>query len=175
MARPRLGTSPVRDEVLEDERAGRPAIPRAHLWGLSDLRRLIRMLALSTTGIVIAWLVASGTTDLPRQETAVAGGIVATAVAIAGLTGWLLAGMRTVRELREEAVHDMRALLARRSQPSETPAPSKTSGLTGDLVTGAGMTHYHLATCLMVRGKATETAVGAAQTACPLCLPGERP
>jgi hypothetical protein len=168
MARPRLGTAPARDEALDEERAGRPAVP-PHLWGLHDLRRLIRMLALSATGIVIAWLVASGTTDLSRQETAVAGGIVATAVAIVGLTGWLLAGMRTVRELREEAVHDMRALIARRSTVTETPV------LTGDLVTGAGMTHYHLGSCLMVRGKATQLVDGTQQIACPLCLPGEQP
>jgi hypothetical protein len=169
MARPRLGTAPARDEALDEERTGRPAVPRAHLWGLHDLRRLIRMLALSATGIVIAWLVASGTTDLSRQETAVAGGIVATAVAIVGLTGWLLAGMRTVRELREDAVQDMRALIARRSEVTETPA------LTGDLVTGAGMTHYHLASCLMVRGKATQVVDGTQLSPCPLCLPGEQP
>src|SRR5205823_3136563 len=92
MARPRLG-APAREAVLEHEQT---APVRSHLWSLHDLRRLLRMLALSGTGLVVAWLVASGTTDLPRQEMAVAGGIVAATIALAGLSGWLLAGVRTV-------------------------------------------------------------------------------
>jgi hypothetical protein len=160
MARPWLGTSPVRDEALE-----RTQPQRARLWDLGDLRRLVRMLALSSTGLVIAWVVASGTTDLPRQEMAVAGGIVATTVAIAGLSGWLLAGMRAVRELRDEAVRDSRALIARRTVAVGSPA------LTGDLVTAEGMTHHHLPSCLMVRGKSTRAVGQRTLTPCPICLP----
>jgi hypothetical protein len=139
--------------------------PRAGLWGLSDLRRLVRMLALSSTGLVIAWLVASGTTDLPRQEMAVAGGIVAIAIAIAGLAGWLLAGMHAVRELRENAARDARALIARRAVTGETPLAA------GGLVAAEGMSHHHLPSCLMVRGKALRTASGLLP--CPICRPGE--
>ena len=159
VARPRLGASLVRAEVRERTE------PRARLWSLDDLRRLIRMLALSGTGLVVAWLVASGTTDLPRQEMAVAGGIVATTVALAGLSGWLLAGMRGVRELRDDAVRNARGLIVRRSATIDSPA------LAGDLVTAQGMTHQHLASCLMVRGKAVRAASGLAP--CPICRPGE--
>src|SRR5688500_890212 len=109
MARPRLGTSRAHGSTaVEGTAAGLPveAAPRRALpWELADLRRLVRVLALSGTGLVVAWLVASGTTDPARQAYAVAGGIAATALAIAGLAGWLLAGMRSVRQQRETSVH----------------------------------------------------------------------
>lgn len=148
------------------------AAVRASLWVMDDLRRLLRMLALSGTGLVVAWLVASGTTDPARQEYAVAGGIVATAVAIAGLAGWLLAGMRSVRECREGAVRGAREVVARRAGTADSPVTA------GALVTAKGMTHYHQASCLMVRGKAVRAVRGtrlAALTACPVCRPGESP
>ena len=78
MVRPRLG---VRAAQPADTVA--PAARRTVPWKLDDLRRLVRVLAVSITGLVLAWLVASGTTDLVRQEYAVAGGIVATALAAA--------------------------------------------------------------------------------------------
>jgi hypothetical protein len=136
-------------------------------WGLADLRRLVRVLALSGTGLVVAWLVASGTTDPGRQAYAVAGGIVATAVAVAGLAGWLLAGMRAVRLQRDGSVRDVRALLALRSPGVVEPASAA-------LVTAPGMTHVHDAACQMVRGKAVSAVDGRSSLArCPICLPGE--
>src|SRR4051794_11766223 len=161
LARPRLRASAAR--ALE--RTQPLDEPRPSLWRLSDLRRLVRVLALSSTGLVIAWLVASGTTDLPRQEMAVAGGIVAIAIAIAGMSGWLLAGMHAVRELREDAARDARALIAGRTMAVENPL------VAGGLVAAEGMSHHHLASCLMVRGKALRTATGLLP--CPICRPGE--
>ena len=168
MARPRLRVTSAGEPAVADGTADAQVLetapPRALPWSMPDLRRLVRAIVLSSTGLVVAWLVASGTTDLEHQEYAVAGGIVATTVAVAGLAGWLLAGMRSVRDLREEAVQDLRALLLRRSPASPATA--------GDLVTAAGMTHYHRASCLMVRGKAAGSARrGSALVPCPICRP----
>jgi hypothetical protein len=166
------GVSSTHVAALEAPVIQPTAAVRASLWGMDDLRRLLRVLALSGTGLVVAWLVASGTTDPARQEYAVAGGIVATALAVAGLAGWLLAGMRTLRQRREGAVHRAREVLARRTGTADSPATA------GALVTAKGMTHYHRASCLMVRGKAVRAVRGtrlAALTACPVCRPGESP
>ena len=167
MARPRLRVTSAGEPAVHDRTADAAVLesspPRAMPWGLPDLRRLVRAIALSGTGLVVAWLVASGTTDLAHQEYAVAGGIVATTVEIAGLAGWLLAGMRSVRELRQEAVDDVRVLLLRRSPASPATA--------GDLVTAAGMTHYHRASCLMVRGKPAGLVGASALAPCPICRP----
>jgi hypothetical protein len=158
--------APVREELLD------AAPARPHLWALADLRRLVRALALSGTGLVLAWLVASGTTDPARQEYAVAGGVVATAVALAGLTGWLLAGTRAVRVRRYAEMQDVRALLARRAPETQVASPA------GALVTVAGATHWHDSDCLMVRGKdvrPVRTAERGALLPCPVCLPREAP
>ena len=172
MARPRLGTSPVRGSAA-DGTADTPRLEatseRAVPWELGDLRRLVRVLAVSSTGLVVAWLVASGTTDPARQAYAVAGGIVATAAAIAGLAGWLLAGMRAVRGLRDSSVREVRALLTRRSAVAVAPAVAT-------LVTAPGMTRVHDAGCLMVRGKAVRAVRGRSALArCQICLPRETP
>jgi len=171
MARPRLGTSRARGSAADvtaerpAEQAQRQTVP----WEIADLRRLTRVLALSGTGLLVSWLVASGTTDPARQAYAVAAGIVATAVAVSGLAGWLLAGMRAVRVQRETAVPHVRALLARRSPVVELPTSN-------GLVTAAGMTHVHDPGCQMVRGKSLQDVVGPSSLApCPICLPGEAP
>jgi hypothetical protein len=166
LVRPRPGLASAHAPVAEEAVEAVPA--RASLWVMDDLRRLVRMLGLSGTGLVVAWLVASGTTDPARQEYAVAGGIVATAVAVAGLAGWLLAGMRSLRVRRDDAVLGARELLARRSPTSSATAAG--------LVTAKGMTHYHDVACLMVRGKDVRAVRGArlaALTPCPVCHPGE--
>lgn len=151
----RLAAEPVKDTQLP--------------WELADLRRLVRVLALSGTGLVVAWVVASGTTDPARQEYAVAAGIVATALAVAGMAGWLLAGMRAVRRLRADELHDVRELLARRSDVPAAPASP------GGRVTGRGMSHHHDPDCLMVRGKPVRAARGKGLTPCPVCLPAVAP
>jgi hypothetical protein len=136
-------------------------------WELADLRRLVRVLALSGTGLVVAWVVASGTTDPARQEYAVAAAVVGTALAVAGMAGWLLAGMRAVRRLRADELQDVQGLLARRSEVPGAPASP------GGRVTGRGMSHHHDPTCLMVRGKAVRAARGKGLTPCPVCLSAE--
>lgn len=143
-------------------------LQREHPWELADLRRLVRVLALSGTGLVLAWLVASGTTDPARQEYAVAGGVVATALTLAGLAGWVLAGARAVRVRRHASVQELRALLAER-----TPVPAAV--VLGALVTVRGTAHRHQPTCLMVRGKTVRAVRGTALAPCPVCLPGETP
>jgi len=172
MARPRLGTSRARGAAADGTADAAPleASPPLSLpWELADLRRVVRVLALSGTGLVVAWLVASGTTDPARQAYAVAGGIVATALAIAGLAGWVLAGMRAVRVQRDTSIGDVRALLALRS-------PVVAGRPTAALVSVPGTTHVHDAGCLMVRGKAVRPLRSTAVLArCPICLPRETP
>lgn len=163
MVRPRLGVraaQPAETVVA----AARRTVP----WSLQDLRRLVRTFAVGLTGLVVAWLVASGTTDLVHQEYAVAGGIVATAVAVTGLAGWLLAGVRALRAERAQSLPQIRELIARRS-PETAPVPAQ--AVDGP-VTAPGMTHYHDAACLMVRGKAAQPADVPALLPCPICTEG---
>lgn len=145
------------------------AVPqREHPWELADLRRLVRVLGLSGTGLVVAWLVASGTTDPARQEYAAAGGVVATALTVAGLAGWVLVGVRAVRVRRHALGQEVRALVVRR-----TPVAAPVA--VGTLVTVRGTAHRHQPQCLMVRGKTVRAVRGTALAPCPVCLPGEAP
>ena len=148
-----------------------------HPWTLHDLRRLVRSLAVSITALAVAWLFASGTTRLSYQEYAIAGAIVGTAVAVAGLTGWLLAGVRALRAERARALTQVRAVLSQRAPAQE----ERSLGLpeqpaVGGAVSAPGMSRYHDSACLMVRGKPVHevlAAEAAALAPCPICVATE--
>ena len=168
LSRPRSTGSP--DAGTSIEPLQRQVPRQAEPWDLADLRRLVRALALSGTGLVVSWLVASGTTDPAKQQYAVAGGVVAAAFTLAGLSGWVLSGMRAVRVCRCEAVQDVRALLARRS----AVPTSEAAGVVPVLVTVRGTTHRHAPDCVMVRRKPVRVVRNRALSPCPVCLPGEQ-
>jgi hypothetical protein len=133
-------------------------------WSLRDLTQVTRTLMVSGTGLLVAWLVASGTTSLEKQEYAVAGAIVATTLAVTGLAGWLLAGVRCLRAERACSLPMVRGLVARRT-PAE-PGPAAMNGP----VTVSGMRHHHRQDCLMVKGKAVYAVGGGHLLPCPICL-----
>jgi len=169
MSRPRT-TGPA-DAGTSPKPLHRDVPRRAEPWDLADLRRLTRTSSLSSTGVVVSWLVASGTTDPAKQQYAVAGGVVAAALTVAGLAGWVLAGMRTVRVRRREAVQDVRVLLARR----RIVAPEPAAGVVAAPVTVRGTTHRHVRTCVMVRGKPVGVVRNKSLSPCPICRAGEQP
>ena len=146
------------------ETPDRPQLP----WAMTDVRRLLRTLGLGATGLVVAWTVASGTTQLSRQGYAIVAGILATGAAAAGCAGWLLAGTRAVRTERARLMTEVNALIARRS-------PQPLAAAATGLVTAKGMRHVHEASCPMARGKALQAAsADHSLEACPICLRVER-
>ncbi|MFN2539957.1 MAG: hypothetical protein ABR549_17635 [Mycobacteriales bacterium] len=157
-----IGARPVVVRAATAEPAEVP--DRARLpWAVSDIRRLVRNLALGGTGLVLAWTVASGTTQVSRQGYAIVGGVVAAVAAAAGCAGWLLSGTRAVRAERARLMVEVNALIARRS-------PQPTTTLEAGLVTANGMRHFHQATCPMARGKALRPVTAQDSLgACPIC------
>lgn len=120
--------------------------------------------------VVIGWMALSGTLDLDRQTGFVILGLVGTMLALAGLGGALLGGMRAIRDRRAVVVRCI-ALLAELTAPAAAPGPAESALLSGD-----GMTHFHRADCLLAEGKSLRAADAdghraAGRRPCPVCLP----
>jgi hypothetical protein len=124
-------------------------------WQVPDLLRLYLANISGMLLIVVAWFEASGAASQDAQILWLDVGIVGVIVAGAGNVLWLLTGRRAVGELRRALTP---ALMARFSQPTAQAGPAASAADPRQLVTGADMTRYHRADCLLVAGKELRAA-----------------
>lgn len=161
--------------------------PPAEPWRAGDAIRAVVLDLVGCFLIVLGWLGAASTARLSHQYawTAVAvGGLL---VAGFGNALWLLAGRRAVgiryRRLLAEGVGAPGAVATPGEDGDAAPASPERArsadgaGETADtLVIGAGMTRYHRADCMLVRGKAVRRhrsgrKSDARARPCGICLP----
>jgi hypothetical protein len=148
---------------------------RSMPWRLPDLLLLYLANLAGLLLIVTAWFEASGATSQDTQILWLDVGTAGVIVAGAGNVLWLLSGRRQVGELRRALTP---ALFARVAQPDSRPEATAAKVDPGLLVTGADMTRYHRADCLLVAGKQVEAGSEATHRSrglrpCQVCQSGE--
>lgn len=120
-------------------------------WALSDARTTFFTTFGGLAGLVLAWWGASGTGKLNRQVTWMVVGIIAVVVIGVGNFFWLLAGRRAVG-VRRGVLLDALDVAVPSGSAALRPGVA-VSGRTAAFVAIAGSTRYHVASCLLVRGK----------------------
>lgn len=140
-------------------------------WALSDARTTFFTTAGGIAALVMAWWGASGTGKLDRQVTWMVVGVVAVVVIGVGNFFWLLAGRRAVGVRRNVLLEALDAALPQSTSAASIPGVV-VAGRAASHVTIAGSPRYHVPSCLLVRGKATNSVDGAARhdlTPCEMC------
>jgi hypothetical protein len=125
-------------------------------WAARDLTALLRLGLLGLVAIAVGWIGSSGTVVLSRQAGWVGAAVMGNLMAGAAMVGWLLAGLRSVRQLKQEVVADLDA-----RWPESTALDTSGGDLSG-LVSLAGARRYHRAGCHLVAGKPTRVAAASA-------------
>ncbi len=139
--------------------------PPATPWALGDVGRLIRYQGAGFVAIVVCYVGADQTKAWNSQLYWIVGAMAGMLVAGASWVMWLLVAARGVRQ-RQRRLERVTAQLA----------AVRRAGVTDDvLVTGAGMTHFHRASCVFVEGRRVTEAPAARHTArgltpCKVCL-----
>jgi hypothetical protein len=118
-------------------------------WRTGDLLRAAGLAGVGLAGLALTWYGASGRADWADELPWVCAAVAATTVAVLGLVGWLLAGLRRVRRLRREVLPLVQAAATRRQAANTATAPSAVDGF----VAAPGMTRFHLPTCPLTTGK----------------------
>jgi hypothetical protein len=144
-------------------------------WQVGDLMLLYLTNVAGLLLIVVGWYEASGALSQDAQILWLDLGIVGVIVAGAGNVLWLLTGRRAVGELRRALTP---ALMARFAEPTGDSRAIDLETDSGQLVTGAEMTRYHRADCLLVAGKEVQAAAEATHRSegrrpCQVCRSGE--
>lgn len=176
-----MSTAAVRPRTGSDARTGRRAghaarervVARPEPWGRGDAVLTLVLAGLGLVGLVIGWFGISGTVDLDAQMRWLAFGITALIVGGAGMVLWLLAGLRSITDLKREVLTEIEARLPGPPAAAAAEAPAAGFG------TVPGMRRYHHPQCTMLAGKDASWADAKAHTAaglqpCGICLPVPR-
>lgn len=124
-------------------------------WTARDLTALLRLGLLGVVVIAAGWIGGSGTVVLSRQAGWLGVAVLGTLMAGTAMVGWLLGGLRSVRQLKQQVVAELDA-----RWPTAVTPPGVIVDLNG-LVSIEGASRYHRAGCRLVQGKAIEVATPA--------------
>lgn len=125
-------------------------------WTARDLTALLRLGLLGAAAVATGWIGGSGTVVLSRQAGWLGFAVVGNLLAGTAMVGWLLGGLRSVRQLKQEVVAEL---------DERWPASVTQAGAILDptgLVSLDGASRYHRASCRLVQGKATKLGTPAA-------------
>lgn len=142
-------------------------------WTARDLTALLRLALLGAVALAAGWIGGSGTVVLSHQAGWLGLAVVGNLTAGAAMVGWLLGGLRSVRQLKQDVVADLDG-----RWPASVTKPRLTLDPTG-LVNLDGASRYHRAGCRLVEGKATKLATPAAhhkagRQPCGVCVRDSR-
>ena len=140
-------------------------------WRTGDLLRAAGLAAAGVTGLALTWYGASAQPDWPDQLPWASLGVAATTVALLGLVGWLVAGLRRVRRLRREVLPLLQALAQAGAVPGCSAGAAGVTPISAGLVTAPGMTRFHRPACPLAAGKPVQPveADGAGLVPCGVC------
>jgi hypothetical protein len=136
-------------------------------WEVADLASLAGRVLLAAIGIFVAWEGASRSVVWNDQQAWTALGIGSLVFGLAGIVGWLRAGVVRIRDVKQEVIATIQTAPAAATRARATP-----TGVT----LGEGMSLYHRADCIFVEGKAIRTlspqdAERAGAAPCVVCEP----
>jgi hypothetical protein len=129
-------------------------------WQVRDMARAAWLSALGLLGLGSCWYGIGGEANFHHQVKWLVGAVAALLVAAAGMSGWLLAGLRAVHEEMHSVMSEVRT--ERLHEVLDIPdefAEVSTSGVDmgqPGYVTSASMTRVHRSGCPHVHGKAVE-------------------
>jgi hypothetical protein len=138
---------------------------------MRDLTRTTRTVLAGAVGVTVGWVGASGTALISRQLLWAAVSVAGVILAGMGMVSWLLAGLRVVYQVSQEALAPLHTQPRTPSAVTSAVLALPTTGAA--MVTAPGMTRFHNADCLLVRGKRVEVvpAAGHALRPCGVCRP----
>lgn len=121
----------------------RPATP----WSPADLTVAVWPVVFGVALLAWSWWEASGSPSLDDQTGWVVIAVVATGIAAFGMSAWVRAGRRAVRERREHVLTALEELTGAGGADLTDP------GWDTGLVTYPNAQRYHRADCALVQGK----------------------
>jgi hypothetical protein len=142
-------------------------------WVLAEQIRLAQLVAVGAVTLLVGWFGLSGTLVLSRQASFLAIALGGLLLSSAGLSIWLLAGLRAIRARR---VLVREGLLMLREELTQPAAGDTLVHEGATLVAAPSMTRYHRPSCPLVEGKSVTALslvghVKAGRLPCGVCEP----
>lgn len=143
------------------------------LWSSREVLNTLLAFSLGVVGDFICWWGVSGVGTFKQEVPWLLGSIAATGPAVIGLAFLLIAGARSVTDLRDQQVSRLVWLIGDGRlgpKPSDAQAPWPGAKLT-TLAIVSGSQRYHNPDCQMARGKAKVALITRDEATARLLLP----